>query len=152
MDASSYDIITEHNGICYHFCSQQCLENFTARPNLYLAIKSPKREGKSVMKKRSFILDRPVPESEANALQTELCKMMGIRGIQVNDATVSVTYNLLEATAIQVEKALEQAGAKLGEGWASRLKRGWVHYTEENELDILAATDASCCNKPPRRG
>jgi len=152
MDTASSDFTTEYHGICYHFCSQQCLENFTARPALYVGIKSPKQKGKSVIKNRSFTVDRPVPQSDANTLQTELCKMMGVQDVQVSETHVSVTYDLLEATAVQVEEALEQAGEKLGAGWSERLKRGWVHYTEENELDMLAAADGACCNRPPGRG
>lgn len=78
--------------------------------------------------------------------------MMGVQDVQVSESKVSVTYDLLEATAVQVEEALEQAGAKLGVGWSERLKRGWVHYTEENELDMLAAADGACCNRSPGRG
>jgi YHS domain-containing protein/copper chaperone CopZ len=152
MDASNSEITTEHLGVCYHFCSQQCLENFTTHPKMYLGIKSEKQKGKSVIKKRSFTLDRPIPESGVDALKAALSEMMGIRDVQVTGATVSVTYDLFEATATQIEQALEKAGAKLGSGWASRLKRGWIHYTEENELDNLASTDAACCNKPPGHG
>ena len=152
MDASSSEITAENFGICYHFCSQQCLENFTARPKLYLGKKSQKREGKSVIKKRSFLLDTPIPGTDADSLEAALSEMMGIREVQISGAKVSVTYDLLEATAMQIEQVLEKAGAKLGAGWAGRLKRGWVQYTEENELDSLAATDAACCNKPPKRG
>jgi YHS domain-containing protein/copper chaperone CopZ len=152
MDAPSSKITTEHLGIRYHFCSRQCLENFSARPKLYLGIKSQKRKGKSVIKKRSFVLDSPIPETGADALEAALSEMMGIREVRISGAKVSVTYDLLEATAMQVEQALEKAGARLGAGWANQLKRGWVHYTEENELDVLAAPDAPCCNKPPARG
>jgi len=152
MDVPDSGVTTEHLGICYHFCSQQCLENFTVRPKLYLGIKSEKQKGKRVIKKRSFVLDTPVPESGADALKAALSEMMGIRDVRVTGAKVSVTYDLLEATAIQIEQALEKADATLGSGWAGRLKRGWVHYTEENELDSLASTDAACCNKPPQRG
>ncbi len=152
MDVPSSEVTTEHLGICYHFCSQQCLENFTIRPKLYLGIKSEKQKGKSVIKKRSFVLDAPVPESGADALKAALSEMMGIREVVISGANVSITYDLLEATAMQIEHTFEKAGAKLGSGWAGQLKRGWIHYTEENELDNLASTDAACCNKPPQRG
>ncbi|MDT8376758.1 MAG: YHS domain-containing protein [Mariprofundaceae bacterium] len=152
MDASTSEITTEHLGISYHFCSLQCMENFADHPHLYLAVKSPKRKGKSVIKKRSFTLDTPITEPGLDTLKTDMCNMMGIRDLQVTGTKVSVTYDLLEVTAIQVEQRLEQAGARLGAGWADRLKRGWIHYTEENELDHLAATDTTCCNKPPGRG
>jgi len=37
-------------------------------------------------------------------------------------------------------------------GWVERLKRGRIHYTEENELDNRVAGDVACCNKPPDKG
>jgi len=152
MDTPSHEITTEHNGICYHFCSQQCLENFSKHPALYLSIKSPKREGKSVIKRRSFVLDTPVPDAGTKSFESVISEMMGVREVVISGEKVSVTYDLLEVTAEQIEQVLEKAGAKLGTGWASRLKRGWVQYKEENEIGILASTDAACCNKPPKQG
>ena len=151
MDASATQITTEYLGISHHFCSQQCLENFTSRPLLYLGIKSQKQNGKSLLKRRTFMLDSSIPKSGEDSLKSVLTEMMGVREAQVSGAKVSVTYDLLEATAMQIEQTLEQAGTKLGAGWADQLKRGWVHYTEENALDNLAATDAPCCNKPPTK-
>jgi len=151
MDASTTKIATEHMGMSYHFCSRQCLENFIAHPKLYLGIKSPKQEGKHVIKQRSFVLDHPVQTSVEGILKTTLSEMMGVRDVRVASAKVTVTYDLLEATAEQIENDIEQAGAKLGTGWAGRLKRGWIHYTEENELDNLTVTNMACCNKPPAK-
>ena len=152
MDASTSEITSKHFGVVYHLCSQQCLENFTARPSLYLGIKSPKQKGKREIKMRIFLLDSPMPETCRGSLIAELSEIMGVQEVQVSGAKVSISYDLLEATATQIEQAIEQAGAKLGGGWAERLKRGWIHYTEENALDNLAARDAACCNKPPARG
>jgi len=149
MDASDSGLTAEHLGIIYHFCSQQCVENFTARPRLYIGKGSQKSEGKTVVKKRTFMLDSPVPDADTEALKAALLRMMGIRDVGISGAKVSVTYDLLEATAAQVESAIEQAGADLGHGWAARLKRGWLQYTEETELENLSAADAPCCNRPP---
>ncbi len=77
--------------------------------------------------------------------------MMGILDVRITGEKVAVTYDLFEATAEQIERDIEQAGAKLGAGWASRLRRGWVHYTEENELDNLAVSNMACCNTPPAK-
>lgn len=152
MDTSTSALTMKHRGAPYKFCSHQCMENFIARPQLYLRLKSPKQEGKHVIKQRSFTLDTPIPELGLEALRNDLLKMMGIRDVQVTNSKVSVIYDLLEATALQIEQFFEQEGAKLGSGWADRLKRGWIHYTEENELNTLSSDDSACCNKPPRRG
>ena len=45
-----------------------------------------------------------------------------------------MTYDCCKATAEQIEAVLAEAGARLGNGWAERLRRGFVHYTEECEI------------------
>lgn len=152
MEVTNSDFQAEHLGISYWFCSQQCQKNFVSRPKLYLGVKSPRQTGKQVIKKCSFSLDTPVPENKAKEIMKTLNDMMGINEVKISGLKVSITYNLLEVTTKQIESTLEKSGTKLGEGWTDRLKRGWVQYTEENELDNLASTDAACCNKPPRRG
>ncbi|MDQ6958980.1 MAG: YHS domain-containing protein [Mariprofundaceae bacterium] len=151
MDTSNTKITTEYLGISYRFCSRQCLENFTTHPKLYLGIKSLKQEGKHVIKRRFFVFEHPIQTSVEDTLEITLSGMMGVRDVQMTSAKVTVTYDLLEVTSVQVEKHIEQAGARLGTGWADRLKRAWIQYTEENELDSLAATNTVCCNKPPTK-
>jgi YHS domain-containing protein len=152
MDARDSDIRAEHLGIEYRFCMEQCRENFLARPGLYIGKQSPARAGRQIIKRRSFTLDRPVIGLQREALMVELKRLMGVRNISIEGDRLSIDYNLLEVTAGQVEAALAQAGAAIGSGWAERLKRGWVRYTEENELDHLASGQAACCNKPPAKG
>lgn len=36
MNATNNEISAEHMSICYLFCSEQCRENFLARPLLYV--------------------------------------------------------------------------------------------------------------------
>jgi hypothetical protein len=50
---------------------------------------------------------------------------------------VTITYDLLQATADQLEAKMGEVGVKLGEGWAERLRRGFVHYMEECEVGNL---------------
>lgn len=152
MEVLSSSISAEHYGILYFFCSDQCRENFISRSSLYVGDKSQKKLGKQEIKKRSFTLDKPVSKSNTQALESMLTGMMGVHDVLIADAKISITYDLLQVTALQIEKELERSGNRLGIGWGGRLKRGWVHYTEENELEILAENDAPCCNKPPAKG
>ena len=149
MDVTGSEITAEHIGIVYHFCSEQCQENFTARPGLYAGKGAQKPEGKTLIKRRTFALECPLADAEADAMKAALLRMMGVRVVDISGVKVAVTYDLLEATAAQIGREIEQAGAKVGKGWSERLKRGWVRYTEETELENLAAGDAPCCNRPP---
>ncbi len=152
MDAGGSTICAEHLSIEYHFCTAQCRENFLARPKLYTAGQSAGGSGRKVVKRRSFTLDSPVDLVHREHLIGVLELLMGIQHVNIDQRKISIDYNLIEITASQIEQALENAGATLGSGWSERLKRGWVHYTEENELDHLAAGEAACCNKPPAKG
>ncbi|MDX8408349.1 MAG: hypothetical protein R8L58_08190 [Mariprofundaceae bacterium] len=152
MDARDSTIFTVHNDIEYYFCSAQCRENFGARPKLYIGKRGAKPATREVIKRRSFRLDRPVEGEMEHLLKDALHRMMGIRSVRISGRNISITYNLLQATADQLEQAMADAGAELGAGWSARLKHSWTHYTEENELDNLTSDDAACCNKPPAKG
>jgi len=152
MVSTDSGITVSYHGKSYCFCSQQCQENFNNRPKLYLGDRAEKHQRKSVVKKRTFKLGIPISDIQGHSLQIALSAMMGVRKVQVVNGKVSITYDLLEATAEQIEKELVQAGSELETGWSTRLKRGWINYTEENELDNLATGDSACCNKPPAKG
>jgi len=137
--------------VSYHLCSQQCLQNFDNQPTIYLGIHAEKHKRKCIVKKRTFRLDAPLSETEGASLEAIISTMMGVRRVQISGANIFIVYDLLEVTAEQIEKAIRQAGNKLGTGWRARLKRGWIHYTEETELDNLAAGESACCNKPPAK-
>jgi len=152
MDATDSTICAEHSGIVYHFCMPQCRENFLIRPLLYMGNKSAKQAGREIIKRRVFMLDKAIGGMKGEALMMALNQLMSVQNISIEGNRVAIDYNLLEVNANQIEEALTNAGASMGSGWAERLKLGWVHYTEENELDNLAASDSACCNKAPGKG
>jgi hypothetical protein len=61
-----------------------------------------------------------------------------VKAIEIEDGnTVTLTYDLIQVTADQLEAKMVEVGAKLGAGWVERLRRGFVHYMEECELGNL---------------
>jgi len=152
MDTEHSNVCAEHSGIVYHFCMPQCRENFLIRPLLYIGNQSAKHTGREIIKRRIFTLDQGIGGMQGEALMMALNQLMSVRNISVEGNRIAIDYNLLEINAAQIEAALLTAGASMGSGWAERLKRGWVHYTEENELDNLAASETACCNKAPGKG
>ncbi len=150
METEGSAIHARHAGLVYDFCSSQCRENFVARPSLYIGKQAGQR--KAVIKRRHFVLDRAMNDAQRAHVIQAIERLMGVQHVHIENRRVSIDYNLLEARAEQIERALLEAGATLGSGWSERLKRGWIHYTEENELDHLASSEAACCNKPPARG
>lgn len=132
---------TIFEGIHYAFCSEQCRERFVANPHLYIGMpgeKAPKQKGVELLKQRRFQLDAPLTSQDAAILAEALGTMMGVKAIEIQgDVTVTITYDLLQTTASQFEAKMVEVGAKLGEGWSERLRRSFVHYIEECEVENL---------------
>ena len=58
-----------------------------------------------------------------------------------------IVYDLLQATAEQLEVKLTEIGVQLGEGLADRLLRAFVHYEEECEIGNLEVKSHSDIHK-----
>jgi YHS domain-containing protein len=139
----------DYQGQAFAFCSAQCRERFVAHPHLYVGRPgrpAPKQQGLKVLKRRAFILDTPLDEAHAATLAASIGAMMGIEALVIEGSHMAVTYDLLQATAEQIEAALVKAGAQLGSGWGERLRRGFVHYTEECEIGQLQVGPPSGCH------
>jgi len=140
---------TDYQGQPFAFCSAQCHDRFVTNPHLYIGRPgqlAPKQQGLKVLKRRQFVLDKSLDENQAQALHASISAMMGIETLVIEGAHMSVTYDLLQATAEQIEAVLAEAGARLGNGWAERLRRGFVHYTEECEIGQLQVGPPSGCH------
>ncbi len=126
-----------YNKMYFHFCSEQCRETFSAHPVIYSS-----RTGKArseILKRRAIHLTTPL-DSEVSALLVPYLKeMMGVKMVIVEGDTISITYDLLQVTESQIEKALGEIGLQLGGSWLEQLRRAWVDNSEEIELDNLAA-------------
>ena len=62
---------------------------------------------------------------------------MGLYAVEIRAEELTITYDLLQATAEQSEAVLEEEGACLGTGWAERLRRAFVSCLEETEVESL---------------
>ena len=60
--------------------------------------------------------------------------MRGVKKVTVAGDGLEITYDLLQATAKQIEFVIVTFGARLGEGWGDRLRRAWVHFEEETVI------------------
>jgi len=152
MDVAGDDILAEHLSIHYNFCSEQCRTNFLSRPLLYVGRDAETAERQEILKCRQFRFDQPLTSAQSEKVSRELGLLMGVKQVDVQGQAIAVTYNLRQCRAKQIEARLSAAGIKLGEGWSDRLRLGWIHYSEENELDHLAEPSGACCNRPPKQG
>ncbi len=129
-------------GMHFAFCSEQCRERFLRSPGLYVGRpdwRPVKARGRRVTKRRRIRLEHPLASRQAEAVRSRLEAMMGVDAVLIRGDKVEIVYDLLQATADQIERALGEAGAELGRGWAERLRRAFVHYEEEVESENLGA-------------
>jgi len=130
----------------FAFCSEQCRERFLANPGLYVGKPgrmSIKQMGHEVIKRRRLQLAEPLPAGADEELKHTLYQMMGIKKVNFDGVRWEISYDLLQATAEQIERTITEFGVHLGGAWADRLRRAFVHYVEETELLNLENTAGS---------
>lgn len=127
----------------FSFCSEQCRERFMANPGLYVGkpgMKSVGQTGHEVLKRRSIQLTEALPSEMAATLHDALCAMMGIKEVEYTGTRWAITYDLLQATAEQIERTITKTGAGLDQAWVEKFRRAFVHCLEETELQSLEHT------------
>lgn len=137
MSLSAHRNEIVYAGIRYGFCSDQCRERFEANPHLYIGTpghKAPGQRDMHAVKRRRFRLEQPLPAQEGELLAEYLRTMMGVREVHVDGKALDVTYDLMQASAEQIETHLAEIGLKLGDAWPERLRRGFIHFMEESEV------------------
>lgn len=108
-----------------------------------------KSRTQSVLKKRRLKLARTQSRSNADRLTQILVAQQGIKRVEIADHFVKVSYNLLQITELRIEQEIIASGEQLAEHRLDKLRRAWVHYTEETELENSKITHSACCNRPP---
>lgn len=146
MDITAEDIYLDYQGIHYVFCSSQCLERFKLNPHLYVGYpgsEAPKHAGVIVLKKRKLKLAEPFPKDVYDQFIDYIEDMMGIHSIEINGNCIEISYDLLQATELQIEKKITESGVVLGDDLMEKIRRAFVHYTEETEVESLEARPGS---------
>jgi len=153
-----------HAGLRYAFCSLQCRERFVARPGLYVGVRgrrAPKQRGMRLIRQRHLSLGNTLVRDEEAALIAALREMMGvvdaryveeppaftplsqprISEVLAAAAGIEVTYDLLQATAAQLEQRVAEVGGRLRDGPGEKVRREFVHYLEDCDLADLEVRD-----------
>ncbi len=68
-----------------------------------------------------------------------LARVRGVTKVSIDAAgrDVFVEYDLAQCSEEAIERWMVHEGFVLDDHLMERVKRGWVHYTEENEQDAL---------------
>jgi len=145
VDRHSNEIV--YQTMHFAFCSLECKNRFITHPHLYIGYPgqpAPKQEGREIIKRRRMRLDHALSPEGILILTDSLRSLMGVKQLEVSGDTLEISYDLLQLSVAQIEAALHEIGLKLGEGWAERLRRAFVHESEEWQIGGLEAS-------PPRR-
>jgi hypothetical protein len=104
--------------------------------------------------KHHHIRLRTGPAGSPDEWEALLKKIKGVTEVRVDAdrGDVYVEYDLGECCEEAIEKWMVQAGFVLYDSVMERLKRGWIHYTEENERDALSAEPHPCCDVDDKEG
>ncbi|MFH1008220.1 MAG: heavy-metal-associated domain-containing protein [Candidatus Latescibacterota bacterium] len=81
-----------------------------------------------------------------------LKEMQGVKRVEADhqNGLIDLEYDLMVVTLADIEAELEALGYPSDDGFLSKLKRGWIHYTEENERGNLNSRGSSCCSEAER--
>lgn len=139
----------QYEGIVRAFCSAQCKERFLENPHLYVGRPghtAVARQGKKVIKRRSFVLSAPLDAMQGEQVRLALLGMMGVHEVCIDGNKIEIQYDLVQATAEQIADQLALTGANLGSGWVDRLKLAFINYKEECEIGSLEVDNMKGCH------
>ena len=120
----------EYSGHTYYFCSRHCQEKFNRNPRQYRQPEDHHQANTNAATQYTC----PLPVGRDEELKHTLYQMMGIKNVYYDGVRWEISYDLLQATAKQIERTISEFGAQLGGNWAEQLRRAFVHYVEETEL------------------
>lgn len=146
MDVKSQKLSMEYLHSSYAFCSEQCRKRFKDNPHLYIGVpgeKAPKKKGQQVLKTRCFRLESFPTTDEVHKIISRIDSMMGIKQVTIEGCDIHVKYDLLEATAEQIENVIIESGVSLSGNWMEKMRRALVYYTEDCEAANLEASSRS---------
>ena len=150
MTKINRSLLVNYQGVDHYFCSTQCLERFKSHPHLFVGDpqhgKSPKQKDQVVLKKRRIRFCEAISDPLKAELEASLQMLMGVEAIVFEDEDLYVTYDLIQVSLEDIEKAIEKAAVGFRKGVLDQVKRGLIHYSEECELDNLAhlTKDGGC--------
>jgi len=102
-----------------------------------------------VMKKRRLRLARAQSSRNAVGLAKRLRTQQGVKSVVVEDHFVFVDYDLMQISEQRIEQEIIASGEKLADYMLEKLRRSWIHYIEDTELENSKITHSACCNRPP---
>jgi YHS domain-containing protein len=131
-----------HLHIKYAFCSEHCRERFKKWPHLFVGDPahglSEKQTGKVVRKAHKIKLVNAVDPEKLPELRQSIESLMGVEAADISGDQVVVVYDLVQVSLSDIENTIIAGIGDLREGITDKIRRTFIHYSEECELDNLA--------------
>ena len=104
----------------------------------------------AIIKRRKLHFSTMTDFAQAGHFVELLKKQVGVTDVRFDerDGILEVSYNLQLINLEKIERLLEETGMTWPQTFWARMKRGWIHFTEENELENAQAPSMPCCSHP----
>ncbi len=99
--------------------------------------------------KQHHITFKSVPSSggiDEWKIRIKKCKGITDLRIDVENKDLVAEYDLQNCREEDIERRMVEIGFELEDSLLERLKRGWIHFSEENEQAELKHKAPSCCD------
>ncbi len=102
-----------------------------------------------IIKKRTIKVEGMTCEGCEKKINDTISNLKGVKQVKADKAgEVHLQYNLLKIKLEDIEKQITKLGYNLSNKLVDKMKRGWIHNTEQNEYDTMTAPAAPCCSNP----
>ena len=103
----------------------------------------------TIIKNRRLKVEGMTCEKCESNIESNLSQLDGILKVEANKSgSVAVEYNLMKVNISKIEMAIKDAGFNMPNGFFAKFARGWLSFTEQNEVDNAGHTPHSCCSDP----
>ncbi len=104
---------------------------------------------RDLLKKRLIKVSGITCEGCVATINTALSSLKGVIDVKANKAgTVHIEYDLMKIDLKAIEDKLSELNYAPTKDLLSRIKHGFITYTEENEYNNMHAQPHSCCTLP----
>lgn len=129
-------------GIEHYFCSHQCRQRFIEYPHLFVGDPkhgfSAKQKGEELIKSRKLNLSVQITDEIKSRLKQDVGLLMGVESLSFKEQVIFISYDLLQVSLEDIESAVVKSAGNLDGAITNKIKRGFIRYSEDCELDNLS--------------
>jgi copper chaperone CopZ len=87
--------------------------------------------------------------ADARQVAQALSRIDGVRAAGIDQGgKVTIEYDLMRFSVARLDQEIQALGYALDDSVWSRVRRGWLRFSEQNDIDNLRAPARPCCSNP----